>query len=62
MVQLGVDIENRVLFVSGASEGEAKLGIWYICMYGWYVCPLKARAGNFFLLKTWLIKLDPSLF
>ncbi len=20
----------------------------YECMYGWYVCPLKAHAGNFF--------------
>ncbi len=21
----------------------------YVCVYGWYVCPLNARAGNFFL-------------
>ncbi len=30
----------------------------YICMYGWYVCPLNARAGNFFLQKTRLFRLD----
>ncbi len=34
----------------------------YVCMYGWYVCSLNARAGNFFLLKTRLFRLDSSLF
>ncbi len=38
----------------------------YICthvaMYGWYVCPLNARAGNFFLQKTRLFRLAPNLF
>ncbi len=24
----------------------------YVCMYGLYVCPLNARAGNFFLQKN----------
>ncbi len=28
----------------------------YVCMYGWYVCPLNTRADNFFLLKTWLFR------
>ncbi len=32
----------------------------YICVYGWYVCPLNARAGNFYLLKTRLFWLDPE--
>ncbi len=46
---------------------NAKLGICYIiyiymCVYGWYVCPLNTCAGNFFLLKTRLFRLDPSLF
>ncbi len=43
---------------------NAKSGICYIyvCMDGWYVCPLNARAGNFFLQKTRLFSLDPSLF
>ncbi len=31
----------------------------YVCMYGWYVCTLNARAGNFFLQKTRLFRLDP---
>ncbi len=32
----------------------------YVYMYvGWYVCPLNARAGNSFLLKTRLLRLDP---
>ncbi len=34
-----------------------------ICMYvRWYVCPLNARAWKFFLLKTRLFRLVPSLF
>ncbi len=58
---------------SGASEtvlgvDNAKSGICYmyicvyVCMYGLYVCPLNARGGNFFLKKTRLFRLDPSLF
>ncbi len=34
----------------------------YICMDEWYVCPLNARAWNFFLQKTRLFRLDPILF
>ncbi len=43
---------------------NANSGICYmdICVYGWYVCHLNARAGNFFHLKTRLFRLDPSLF
>ena len=26
--------------------------IYNICMYGWYVCPLNERAGNFFCPKN----------
>ncbi len=29
-----------------------------MCVYGWYVCPLNAHMGNFFLLKT-LLGLTP---
>ncbi len=38
--------------VSGVDN--AKLGIcyMYVCMYVWYVCPLNARAGNFFSPKN----------
>ncbi len=31
----------------------------YGCMYGWYVCPLNARVGNFFLLKHGFLGLTP---
>ncbi len=31
----------------------------YVCMYGLYVCPLKARAGNFFLQKHGFLGLTP---
>ncbi len=70
----GNTIENRgCLFIywraSEASEtvlgvDNAKSGICYIyvCMYGWYVSSLNARAGNVFLLKTRLFRLDSSLF
>ncbi len=30
--------------------------IVYMCVYGWYVCPLNARAGDFFLKKKQLKK------
>ncbi len=66
-------IGNVCLFIywraSVASEtvlgvDNAKSGICYIyvCMYGWYVCHLNARAGNAFPKKTRLFRLDPSLF
>ncbi len=43
---------------------NAESGICYIYVYmhGWYICPLNARAGNFFLKKSRLFRLDPSLF
>ncbi len=31
----------------------------YVCMYGLYVCPLNARAGNFFLKKHGFLGLTP---
>ncbi len=31
----------------------------YVCMYGLYVCPLSARAGNFFLKKHGFLGLTP---
>ncbi len=31
----------------------------YVCMYGWYVCPLNARAGTFFLQKHGFLALTP---
>ncbi len=35
----------------------------YVCMNVWMVrMPLNARAGNFFLQKTRIFRLDPSLF
>ncbi len=49
------DSNNNNYRASEASEillgvVNAKSGIcyMYVCMDGWYVCPLKARAGNFF--------------
>ncbi len=50
---------ETVLGVDNAKSGICYI---YVCMYGWYACPLNARAGNFFLLKTRLFRLDPSLF
>ncbi len=35
---------ETVLGVNNAISGICL----YICMYGWYVCPLNAHAGNFF--------------
>ncbi len=70
-------MQNRVLLASERSErdsirgGQCKIGYMYViyiciyiyvCMYGLYVCPLNARAGNIFLQKTRLFRLDPSLF
>ncbi len=31
----------------------------YVCMYGWYVCSLNARAGNVFLLKHGYLGFTP---
>ncbi len=31
----------------------------YVCMDGWYVCPLNARAGNFFSKKDGFLGLTP---
>ncbi len=50
---------ETVLGVDNAKSGICYI---YVCMYGWYVCSLNARAGNFFLLKTRLFRLDSSLF
>ncbi len=66
----GVKMKKSGMFVywraSEASEtvlgvDNAKSGICYIyvCMYGWYVCSLNARAGNFFLLKHGYLGLTP---
>ncbi len=54
---------ETVLWVDNAKSGICYMYICiYVCMYGLYVCPLNARAGNFFLQKTRLFRLDPSLF
>ncbi len=50
---------ETVLGVDNAKSGICYI---YVCMYGWYVCCLNARAGNGFLLKTRLFRLDSSLF
>ncbi len=50
---------ETVLGVDNAKSGICYI---YVCMYGWYVCSLNARAGNVFLLKTRLFRLDSSLF
>ncbi len=35
----------------------------YVCMYGWYVCSLNARAGNLFSPKnTAIFRLDSGVF
>ncbi len=49
---------ETVLGVDNAKSGICYI---YVCMYGWYVCSLNARAGNF-LQKRRLFRLDPSLF
>ncbi len=43
----------------GVVNAKSGIGNMYICMYGWYVCPLNACAQNFFLQKTRLFRLDP---
>ena len=46
-------------------DGQCKIGYMfdvYIYMYGLYVCPLNARAGTVFLLKTRPFRLDPCFF
>ncbi len=48
--------------VLGVDNAKSGICYMYICMYGLYVCPLNARAGNFFLQNTRLFRLDPSLF
>ncbi len=53
------EASETVLGVDNAKSGICYI---YVCMYGWYVCSLNARAGNFFLLKTRLFRLDSSLF
>ncbi len=40
--------------------GVDNANIIYVCI--WYVCPLNARAGAGFPLKTWLFRLDPIFF
>ncbi len=52
---------ETVLGVDNAKSGICYIYI-YVCMYGWYVCSLNARAGNSFLLKTRLFNLDSTLF
>ncbi len=57
------EASETVLGVDNAKSGICYMYICiYVCMYGLYVCPLSARAGNFFLQKTLLFRLDPSLF
>ncbi len=57
------EASETVLWVDNAKSGICYMYICiYVCMYGLYVCPLNARAGNFFLQKTRLFRLDPSLF
>ncbi len=54
----GNTIENRgCLLASERIASETVLDV-----YGWYVCPLNARAGNVFLLKARLFRLDSNLF
>ncbi len=56
------EASETVLVVDNAKSGICYMYICiYVCMYGLYVCPLNARAGNFFLQKTRLFRLDPSL-
>ncbi len=55
------EASETVLGVDNAKSGMLYVYM-YICMYGLYVCPLKARAGNFFLQKHGFFKLDPTLF
>ncbi len=50
---------ETVLGVDNAKSGICYI---YVCMYGWYVCSLNARAVNVFPLKTRLFRLDSSLF
>ncbi len=40
------EASETVLGVDNAKSGICYMYIW---MYGWYVCPLNARAGNFIL-------------
>ncbi len=53
------EASETVLGVDNAKSGICYI---YVCMYGWYVCILNARAGNFYKKKTRLFRLDPSLF
>ncbi len=53
------EASETVLGVDNAKSGICYI---YVCMYGWYVCSLNARAGIFFLLKTRLFRLHSSLF
>ncbi len=48
--------------VLGVDNAKSGICYMYICMCGWYVCPLNARGGYFFILKTRLFRLAPSLF
>ncbi len=69
---LGVDnAKSGICYWRASVASETVLGVdnaksgisLYVYMYvGWYVCPLNARAGNSFLQKTRLFRLDPSLF
>ncbi len=57
------EASETVLGVDNAKWGICYIYIYvYVFMYEWYVCSLNARAGNFFLLKIWLFRLDSSLF
>ncbi len=38
--------------VLGVDNAKSGICYMYVCMYGLYVCPLNARAGNFFLQKN----------
>ncbi len=53
------EASETVLGVDNAKSGICYI---YICMYVWMVRMLFKRAGNFFLLKTRLFRLDSSLF
>ncbi len=68
----GNSIENGDICWRASGANETVLGVdnaksgtcyMYICMYGWYVCPLNVCAGSLFSPKTFFyIRLDTSLY
>ncbi len=45
--------------VLGVDNAKSGICYMYICVYGWYVCPLNARTGNFFSKKHGFLGLTP---